>query len=302
MLKEINKDQAIPIAQSTTTTQNDNSLTTNNPTQAPKETLAKSKSTKIKDLEPIDISSIDIVSAADNSINDLKLPEVKTKHTKGFHIGMFSSINFDFANTLFKSFNKRKDWTPGYGTGLSMGWKKGNWEWETGISYSAKSYNPVSVKEITGSLNTGYVNETQGTIELDMIHIPINVQRHFSIASKWDIYSSIGASFNFSANTIDNLQYNSFDPSQKIAAIAPGTDPVSAISVYNPGVLEPYGSLKNNFYFTTNFGVGLEYRPNRRFSIFLQPSYQLHVGGYGIGQNQDTINTLSWFLGTKVRL
>jgi len=268
--------------------------------------LTVEASRKVRALYEAELSPIASVepvalNVPSGTIDNIAVAPLKQKHNKNFYLGVLSAINFDFANSFFKAIGS-KDVMPGFGSGIALGWKTGKWQWETGISYSGKSYAPVKVTLLTGTFTTGYTNETQEEVELDMIQVPISLQYHWALSTKWDVYGVGGVTMNVSGRTVDNVKYSIAGTSYSAVNTIIDAKTDRQIPLYTPGILESGGALQGNFYLSTHAGFGVEYRATKRWSAFLQPTYQVHFGGYGIGPNADRINTLSWVAGAKIRL
>ncbi|MEN9609759.1 MAG: hypothetical protein RLZZ628_573 [Bacteroidota bacterium] len=224
-----------------------------------------------------------------------------------FRIGMFGAFNADNANTFYSSLSiagKAVRATDGYGSGVTVGYRKGGVEIESGLTYSFKSYRPVDITAITGDFTNGYVTEKPKLVSFNMLHIPIHANFYLYDKKKWSIYGSIGAAATMAMQTDYDISKTVSAPlTQSRVDPNANTTQNSVMSLYKRGALEG-ASLDNNYYFTANAGAGIEYQPKfrGRWSIFAQSLYQQHIGNQGVGENQDKISTFSIQIGAKARL
>jgi hypothetical protein len=223
-------------------------------------------------------------------------------------VGMFGAFNGDNANTFFSSVyiaGKAVRATDGYGSGVTVGYRRKKVELESGVTYSYKSYRPVGITAVTGDFANGYETVTPKMVSFNMLHIPIHANYYFLDKKKWSFYGTIGGTATLAMQT----DYDVAKTSNAIVSQSRVTDPYasqtqSSIStLYKKGALEG-ASLDKNYYFTANAGGGVEYHPKTkgRWSLFAQSLYQQHIGSQGVGENQDKISTFSVNVGAKVRL
>jgi hypothetical protein len=221
-------------------------------------------------------------------------------------VGMFGAFNGDNANTFYSSLTiagKAVRTTDGYGSGVTVGYRKGGVEMESGLTYSFKSYRPVDITAVTGDFTNGYVTEKPKLVSFNMLHIPIHANFYLYDKKKWSAYATLGAAATMAMQTDYDISKTVSAP-QTQSRIDPNATQNSVMSLYKKGALEGGASLDNNYYFTANAGAGVEYHPKLRgrWSIFAQSLYQQHIGNQGVGENQDKISTFSIQIGAKARL
>jgi hypothetical protein len=211
------------------------------------------------------------------------------------------SENFYLPDTLVSS---RSEFTggSGYGGGILLNLKKGQFEIQTGGIYSFKRYVPNTPIFLFKTVKY-YVEEDFHGIQQDLLQVPVNLQYHYKNAGNWRIYGLLGASFHFITSSVYEIRYKltpafSFAPSG-----APGSEQRSFLSDKDfPKGLADGGSLKDNLYITANVGFGVERYISPKWSLFVQPNYQHYLNASGIGTNKDKFYTFSMQLGSKVSL
>ncbi len=223
-------------------------------------------------------------------------------------VGMFGAFNADNANTFFSSVyiaGKGVRATDGYGSGVTVGYRRKKVELESGVTYSYKHYRPVDITAVTGDFSNGYEALTPKSVSFNMLHIPIHVNYYFLDKKKWSFYGTIGGTATLAMQTdYDVTKISTALATQSRSADPYATQTQNSISnLYKKGALEG-ASLDKNYYFTANAGGGIEYHPKikGRWSLFAQSLYQQHIGNQGVGENQDKISTFSVQMGAKVRL
>jgi hypothetical protein len=222
-------------------------------------------------------------------------------------VGMFGAFNADNANTFFSSVSiagKAVRATDGYGSGVTVGYRRKKMELESGVTYSYKSYRPVDVTAVTGDFSGGYETVTPKLVSFNMLHIPIHANYYFLDKQKWSFYGTVGGTATLAMQTdYDIAKTSSANANQSRLDPAASQIQKNISDLYKKGALEG-ASLDKNYYFTANIGTGIEYHPKLkgRWSLFGQWMYQQHVGNQGVGENQDKISTFSVQIGAKVRL
>jgi hypothetical protein len=222
-------------------------------------------------------------------------------------VGMFGAFNADNANTFFSSVSiagKAVRVTDGYGSGVTVGYRRKKVELESGVTYSYKSYRPVDVTAVTGDFTGGYETVTPKLVSFNMLHIPVHANYYFLDKKKWSFYGIVGGTATLAMQTDYDIAKTSsvtFNQSRQDPAASQVQKKIS--DLYKKGALEGE-SLDKNYYFTANIGTGIEYHPKSkgRWSLFGQWMYQQHIGNQGVGENQDKISTFSIQMGAKVRL
>jgi hypothetical protein len=217
-------------------------------------------------------------------------------------VGMFGAFNADNAKTFFSSLTiggKAVRATDGYGSGATVGYRRGKVEIESGLTYSYKNYRPVELTSVTGDFNNGYEVLTPKLVSFNMLHIPVHVNYYFLDKKKWNFYGVAGSTATVAMQTDYDISQMA---SPQYRADLNATQN-SVTNLYKKGALEG-ASWDKNYYFTVNAGAGVEFNPKRngRWSVFGQWLYQQHIGNQGVGANQDKISTFSIQVGAKARL
>lgn len=184
----------------------------------------------------------------------------------------------------------------GYGGGILFSAERGRWELGTGLIYAAKPYNPRQIVKYQGSLDKGYTAASFNQVALDIINIPFHARYNFFLHKRSRLYAVVGGSLQVAASAsyfITTTSSGPLKPEMRDALF----DNTSG------GILEG-GSLKENGYITGNLGLGVEHFMSDRWSVFAQPTYQHSLGHFsdGFGPSRDRINTLSLWMGIRVRI
>ncbi len=198
----------------------------------------------------------------------------------------------------------------GYGMGFTLGLGYGRWEVETGAIYSAFRYEPNSITEIIGDFELGYVNYTLQDIQLDILQVPLNINYQFKDTEKWDFYASTGATMSVVLQNTHNFDSDyAARPSSTTDRSTEGNslgEIINENSVFNNKISSDGwlkgGSYLQNRYFTANLGLGVERRLGRKWSVFMQNTYQHTLTSNGYGINKDRFNTISILAGAKIKL
>lgn len=271
------------------------------------------------------ISQLDLITALDR----LEIMELKNKDTeeypflispvngnRGFYVSMFGSLDYNHIVTpptmvegqMLEGFDR---YELGYGGGIMAHWEMDRLEIGTGVIYSAKEYTPRPVIYLNGNLKDGYYGEGFKFVELNMLQLPFNVRYNVLRRNKWRAYATAGlslhltlqANFYVADEKGFDLPLPTRPPSQAPGGGVTNTPIDEKASILTGGILEG-GSIIRNSYATGNLGVGIERFVTERWSIFTQPTYQYSLKNMrrGIGPDQDRINTMSIFMGVRVKL
>ena len=195
------------------------------------------------------------------------------------------------------AFNKA---AAGFSGGVSVSVQKGPVEFDAGLSYASKGYQPQIIREINGSLEENYVESALTQIIFDMAQANFNVKHHFAKTKKTQFYVMAGSTFNL----ITYSEYNFEEKSGgklNIPIMAPASANLLDQKEFEDGALEG-GGLLSNSYFSLNAGIGVQYNVNKDLGLFFQPNYQRHILDGGIGPNKDRIHNLSMQIGAKFRI
>lgn len=190
----------------------------------------------------------------------------------------------------------------GYGGGVTVSWKHGRFEFETGGIYSFKRYIPNTPIFIFDTPNF-FIKEDFNGIQLDLFQVPLNIHYYFKNTGKWHFYANMGVSANFITSTIYEIDHER----QALSLIPPSMgSPDDEKSIkdeidFTSGLVDG-GELRDNFYMSANIGIGIERYLSPKWTLFLQPNYQHFFMSNGIGANMDKIYTTSFHLGTRFDL
>lgn len=195
----------------------------------------------------------------------------------------------------------------GYGGGITVSWKKGKWEFQTGGIYSFKRYIPNTPVIFFETVNYIIREEFNG-VQLDILQVPLNASYHLKNEGKWRVYTQFGASGHFITSSVYEIASSRVPSPRNLIVMPPITDglPDDDESITEekdfPQGLFDGGTFFNNFYLTANLGFGMERFVTPRWSLFFQPNYQHHILTDGIGVNGEKLYNFSFNIGTKVSL
>jgi hypothetical protein len=233
-------------------------------------------------------------------------PSIAKRKSKWWTLGVFTSGTVDKVSSsyMFKFVEKKwSNWSVNKGAGFTISKHKGKVEMEAGLAYHQLKYNtdlPSSVLEgriITGQPKSPILTKS---VELGLVQLPVSAKIHSQDMGKWNIYASLGAT----ANAAFNLDTINFAPiaARSVLSTSFRSDNETQFPEYGRPFLVGINKNDNNFYFTANVGVGVEYRLNPLTSLYLQPQIEYHILNPGIGTRKDRINTLSVQAGVKMRM
>lgn len=199
----------------------------------------------------------------------------------------------------------------GYHGGITLGVEKDRWEIETGAIYAARSYAPVPVLYVSGSLREGYFGTGLNNFELNTVNLPLGLRYNIIQRDKWRVYALGGIALNII------LEANYYTASESAYSTSfqrpPSSDgsgrdesggiPSSLERQLTKGWLQG-GTFWENTTIYTNVGGGLERYMSPRWALFSQTVYQHSLFNFdgGLGPYQDRIHSMSIMLGVKVRL
>jgi hypothetical protein len=242
----------------------------------------------------------------------------KAKKNQWWRFGLFATSSSDIAQTDYSVNNLFREGTNivegNKGFGISVGYKKGKFELESGLSFKHKEYIPNSVNVITGGFldNGGWDTiVTPNLVKMNVLNIPLNFNYYFSESKRFNFYASIGATANFAmginaiypANSdvkIDQLKANKVKANNNLQSNNTNGDVKQIdIALYSQGIVEDF-KFKENHYFTVQAALGLEYKMSSFASLFLQTGYEQHIFQAGIGSRNDRISSFNLQAGAKV--
>ena len=211
--------------------------------------------------------------------------------------GIITAYNQDFITTKYiLEGNIKSEYIsqPSWSTGSTISVQQGNTEFESGIIYSEKTYQPAQAEQIAGSFASGYTVEQNKSISAHIISLPINVKQNILHGKKLRIYALAGAT----VSTIFAIDENKNESVQSLnSGNSNYTAPASRLSLPSYSgttITKPLLSL--------NIGVGAEYKVAKKISIFAQPVLKYQVSTNGIGSLNDKVHALSLEVGIKTTL
>lgn len=234
-------------------------------------------------------------------------------------IGMLGAGELNYVMTPYNEDYNRpgtNSYETGYGGGLTLGFKFGRWEIETGAIYANKFYNPdtLSATINSGNFGQGYVGIGWKGTELDVLRIPLRVRYDVTRMGKWHLYGQGGVAMNLTMNRIhyhevvqiggdpllppESTDFDLRGGSENEETRKPDYGSVNE----SVGLLKSGGTFKNNNYVSFELGIGIERFLSSRFSIFTQPTFNTQFLESSIGLNNERINTLSIEAGVRVSL
>lgn len=240
-----------------------------------------------------------------------KLPALATflKKKKGtFRYNIFAATD---ANYIYEPYIELLNYGQatragalGYGGGMTAAYKKGRWQIELGGIYTFKRYNPNIGTNIFFIKKDSdiEVKEDLKAIQLDLLQVPLNFQYYFLNRNKWRMYSTAGLTLNMVTTAVYEIE-----TSEKVLlAPAPpgGGGPDKSLrnsEEFNKGILDG-GKFAENQFLSASLGFGVERSISARWSLFFQPNYQQYLSKKGLGPNRVKINSMSFYLGTRVNI
>lgn len=279
-----------------------------------KEKVDESVSTNLTSTEFL-ISEIPFLDKKrEKDVNTISLINIQNKKKAKLRVGMFAAANADFIFTPYDpilGLEAYQQSSPGYGGGISLGWKHSRWEVETAISYMAKRYNNRPFIHIfDGGVVEGYQANFLTGIELNIVNIPLHFNYHIINKGKWNLYGLTGGTMQvvLQANYDANREQlggvgTSFTGGTKVSE--DNTKSLFSRKDFNSGFLIDK-KLKENSYYSIDIGMGLERYISPYWNIFIQPTYQYNlpeiINTNGLGPNNDKINTFQLLIGVKSNL
>lgn len=230
------------------------------------------------------------------------LPQT-AKKDKWWRLGIFSSGSLSNVSSsyVYNETKKWNFWSLNKGIGLVTGYRKKKLELETGFSYNSIRYQPdLPAAILEGRIITGLpiTHKLTKEVDLGILRLPLNVNVHFEDKNRWHIYAVAGVSLN-GAIKIDTVNFAPIAPTLLNAYSRSSKD--RDFPVYGePFKVSPEKNI-NNFYFTANIGMGVEYKITPRYSAYVQPQYERQFNKAAIGSRGDRINSMTVQGGVKMR-
>ncbi len=225
---------------------------------------------------------------------------IQSNPSDGWSVGIASSVDANFIDSKFdvKYLQSQiRSGLTGYSGGLSVNYRKGMIEVESGFRYSEKKYVPGKYTNYTKAGANSYLRSQLSDVRFQQVQIPLWLKVYAAPQKRFSFYALSGVAANILINTDFTLK-------KTIQSNArPSSLPhVKALDLLNPpkGFTEG-GRLQDNLYLTAMMGIGIQYSLPNGVSGYLQPQYQ-HTISRGINEVAAEINTLGLEIGLKYRL
>jgi hypothetical protein len=245
--------------------------------------------------------SIPAIYASEN------MPNVAKKN-QWWRFGLFGTSSSDIALTDYTFKNVLKGATSvatgNKGMGFSVGYKKGRIELESGLSFKHKEYVPAEFELLTGNSSNYSTVVTPDLVKLNVLSVPLNLNYSFVQSNHLNFYGSFGAATNF-ATGINAIYPEKYAAEKLNANLAQANSYLSQsngevdVATYSKGMFDDF-KFKENYYFTAQASLGLEYKMSQFTSLFLQTGYEQHIFQAGIGSRNDRISSFNLQAGAKL--
>ncbi len=205
---------------------------------------------------------------------------------------MYAATFANFNHNIIKSAGDTRT-ASGYGSGIAVGYRKGKWAVEAGISYAQANYAPKKEIEIyAGNLQNGYVGTYASDVNADLFSIPVKATRKIGQMGRTSVHAVAGVTGNVSVQKsyqYKTVEYGSGPSSQPNQ----GQQQPPQLTRKGTGLLEKNGTLAGNFYATADAGVRVQRPIGKRLTAYVEPAYHQALGQSGLGPKSNKINSLS---------
>ena len=235
----------------------------------------------IKPLNNVDSNSkwLQVAASFDNN-------QISTPFNENYNLGPQSSEMF------------------GYSLSGLFSVEKGNWEYETGLTYSV--YNKPMAFRRHWDNNIGDVFIYSLTnVNYDILSTPLRVKYHFATTPDWSLYVTGGLSPEFIVNTgydENDVPMNINVPTPVGGNVKPELTeiPFRTESNFHQGLFEQ-GSFRDNFMLRAQIGAGMQRNITPTLSAFIAGDYYNSIINTTYGPTDDKINKFSITFGVKER-
>jgi hypothetical protein len=190
----------------------------------------------------------------------------------------------------------------GFGAGVAVGYRKGKWGVETGITYSNKNFTPKKeVDFYAGNPVDGFLGNYITDVNADVFSVPVKVTRRMARIGRTSAHAVAGITAHVATEkrfTSKTSYFPPASPSGPVVDIDPTQFP--APDIQNKGALEG-GSAQTNAFASLDLGFRLEHALGKRYIAFVEPSYRRSLGG-GFGPKRERVNTLGLQAGVMAAL
>ncbi len=266
----------------------------------PTETNTTIVSNELLNITPIPVE-IEPVYTEMASIFPLQISKNKSRQI--IALAAFTSADINLINTPFDKVYSLPSYTKealNNSYGLRISTQTDKLEVETGLDYSKREYQPALFKEAFGKGSDVYFETSLDKIAFDIASVPLNLKYHFLNKKGWGSYIMVGAAMNFIVNA-------AYDKPTVLVEGRPSPDRYTPVrprleeKEFTEGLFNG-DALKDNYFVTAGFGIGIEKKIFHNTSLYVQPSYQRHLFTPGIGPKNDKIHTSSLQFGIKTIL
>jgi len=224
----------------------------------------------------------------------------KIYNSDGWTLGVPLSLDVNLIDSDINLDNLRnqiRSGQAGTSVGVTFGYRSGGYEFESGLKYSRKRFNPGRLTNYTNISNESVLESSLDHLDIKQIQIPLLMKFHGPKPSKINVYAMAGLTFNA-------ILINEYVIRRSIQPKANFRHDANANLVdfrrLSRG-LSDGGTLKNNLYVSAAVGFGISSQVNPLMSWYVQPQYQ-HSFLVQLDDIVGKINVLSIEAGFKFRL
>lgn len=186
-------------------------------------------------------------------------------------------------------------------TGLSVGFRIGDFELSGGLGYNQLSYTPRKVEE---SIDGGSASLHLASISADFISLPLNLVYFWHESPKVSWYSGAGMTF----RALMSAEYEVHRTEQGLTSLINDlrTNPAYRQTLvsqkdFESGLMDG-GDPGNALLAGISVSTGAQIHIDQNWSVFLEPGVSLDLSGNGFGPNHDKINYFSIRTGVVAKL
>ena len=261
--------------------------------------------------EALGLTPTSISAHASPTIPLAKLVKAKAKNYIEF--GMMAQVDYnqlkmpeDRLNSFSRTFvfPLQGITSTGYGGGFTLAIGHPHWALETGLVYSAKSFEPGRELTIGDELNNGNVEFE--AMRLQLVSVPLQFRYRFEPKGRLKSYALAGFGMHVIVQSdIDMMVKYKFN--SLAAGENPNNDPAAAQTIHETRRISE--DIKDGAPFSTksfisaNLGLGLEYVLRENKTLFLQTAYQYQIPKLKFSNhNGKHILSLSLQVGVRTQL
>lgn len=162
----------------------------------------------------------------------------------------------------------------GISVGLNVSYQINNFELESGIRYSEKTFNPGLIRAFSKASYDTYLETQLEQIKFRQFQLPVIARFHAYNDTRNNLYAFGGVG----VNAIMDYQYTTektVQPSARVTAL----DDYNTLNLSSlaKGVSEG-GPLRDNIYVSGILGVGFQTVLENQTALFFQPQYEFSIG------------------------